>query len=78
MPYANFNAETGECLWCGEGLGDVALPKKMKGLFPKRYVLVDGVVVDQYEGKTDAEAEALWLAAQPSVPEPSLDLRLDE
>lgn len=66
MIYANFDAETGECMWCGETLGDVALPKTMKGLFSKRYAMVDGKVVDMHVGKTDAEAEALWLAAQPS------------
>lgn len=64
MVYANFDKETGECLWCGETLGDVQLPKTFKGLFSKRYAMVNGEVVDKYKGKTDAEAEALWLAEQ--------------
>lgn len=68
MLYANFNAETGECMWCGETLGDVALPKTMKGLFSKRYAMVDGVVVDKYPGKSDAEAEVLWLEEVSAVP----------
>lgn len=65
MLYANFNADTGECLYCGESQGDVELPKTMKGAFTKRYQLVDGAIVDKYKGKTDAEAESLWLAEQP-------------
>ena len=60
MVYANFDAETGECLWCGTGLGDVKLPDHMTGLFPKRYHMVDGVVVDKYEGQTDEEVESAW------------------
>jgi hypothetical protein len=65
MIYANFNPETGECAWCGETLGDVQLSAEFTGLFPKRYAMQNGVVVDKYSGKTDAEAEVLWLAEQP-------------
>jgi hypothetical protein len=63
MLFANFDAFTGECMYCGESQGDVQLPKTFKGKFPKRYRMVDGKVVDQYAGKTDEEAESLWLKA---------------
>jgi hypothetical protein len=68
--HGNFNSD-GECVWCGEGLGDVQFPKTLKGTFTKRYKLVDGKVVDQYAGKTDEEAEALWLESVAPTPAPA-------
>lgn len=61
MLYGNFDT-TGDCVWCGDNPGDVAFPESFTGRFSKRYKLVDGEVVDKYPGKSDAEAEQLWLA----------------
>ena len=60
--YANFDTETGECLYCGDAPGTVKLPTALKGQFPKRYLLKDGKVIDKYPGMTDQEAEQTWLA----------------
>lgn len=67
---ANFNA-AGECIWSGVGYGDHVLPKGFSGAFSKRYALQEGVIVDRYPGKTDEEAEQLWLAEVAPANEPS-------
>jgi hypothetical protein len=57
--FANFS-ESGECMYVGEVPGETELPSQFTFLFPKRYKRVNGVITDQYAGKTDAEAEAQW------------------
>lgn len=57
--YANFT-ETGDCVYVGTAPGQTQLPSEFTGLFPKRYRMVDGEVVDTQPGKTDAQAEIAW------------------